>query len=142
MATKSKEPDRIEVDAEAGTVAVYLDTKRYALRRPKIGEQRRFDDALAAIRVAQDEDSMWLVEQSRSNGEALKAADHKEITNRAHDRQDERVRWWWDLVIPTLCDLKLPDLGVEDLPLEFAHGDIITKATTAWIQGPQAPGGE
>ncbi len=136
-----KEPDRIDVNRETGVVTVYLNGKAYPLRRPKLGEQRRFEDQLAEIRVRQDEDALWVIEQAKVNEGQIAAADHVETTKRAHARQEDRVRWWWDSVIPTLCELKLPDVPFDDLPLEFANGQIITAASETWATGPQAPGG-
>lgn len=115
--------DRFE-PKPAGRFSARIAGTDYNLRRPTIGETRRWVEALEAMN------------ESRKEAIAADAYDRDEF-------EAELVEWWRD-VFATLDTGKaggaLPE-DVADLPPWFLAGDLIAEARAHWASVPWGPGG-
>ncbi len=159
-------PDAWNVNAD-GTLTLTIDGKDHILRRPKHGEQRRFDEALLKIQMlerAQNERESEafkgsLAEVAKLQGPDAGAAvesipperlarvieqaariNPEEAAKYRYEIEDARIAWWAEQVIPILC-ADPPDLELDTLPNFLAVSVIINAARRGWSGNPSGPGG-
>lgn len=117
--------DEIEIKKD-GQIRLRIDGESYLLRRPKIGELRRLEEATDALAV-----------QERDEKIAAKAEERP-----PRPMTDEILDWWRD-VVETLeqKDQTLP-VDNDDLPAWLASPQLLGDARLTWRTVPWGPGGQ
>lgn len=119
MASKRVVSDGVEFAAD-GQVKLVVDGVTHTLRRPKIGELRRF---FAGI------DDIAKLEKEAGKLSVL------------GDSAEALVEWWGDVVV-VLCDDDLPlPADVDDLPVWLLSADLVTRTMNHWREVPYLSGG-
>jgi hypothetical protein len=126
-AAKAGPPVRADVwkPRANGTIECTVAGVQFDLRRPLLGEQRRFRDALQENIIAVEREERALPEADRTDG----------IT-------DEPLLAWWRDVITQLNIKPGGELPTEDedLPGWLLQGDLVQDTMRVWSSVPWAPG--
>ncbi len=160
-AKSTAKPDGWTINPD-GTMTVTIDGKDLALRRPKHGEQRRFDEALLKIQMLERAQSQREMDAFKGSIEDIAkiqtgdlaippdrlerlikqsaSVDPEEAAKYRYEIEDARVEWWATQVLPALST-DAPEFDADDLPNFFAGGQIINEARVGWAGNPSGPGG-
>lgn len=104
-----------------GQVRVVFDGKAHTLRRPKLGELRRFYEGVETIAAAEKADA--------EDGKLSYLAGVDEVAD------------WWRIVFTELgADDVLPD-DVDDWPVWLLSGNLMGKVLAHWREVPYLSGG-
>ncbi len=105
-----------------GQVRVVMDGKAHSLRRPKVGELRRFYEGVETIAAAEKEQT--------GDGRVSYLAGVDEVAD------------WWRTVFTDLCadDDVLPD-DVDDWPVWLLSGNLMGRVLAHWREVPYLSGG-
>lgn len=140
--------DHINMRAN-GTIRIVLDGEDYQLRRPKLGEYRRFrewfqretDDAMAALEDSPVPDvEADPAAAAKASAEQL-AALKELLSPKARRERESDIFGWWREVVHVLSDAehKLPD-DDDELPAWILDKDLIRDVLNHWTERPPVPG--
>lgn len=128
--TRKNDEDRYVPKAGGRWELVLPDGTRFLLRRPNLGEQRRYEELLEEM--AQDQRAARLAER-----------EDREANPYPQREFEARLIGWWRLVVGelnTVDGAELPE-DDDDLPPWFIEANVLGETRVHWRSVPYGPGG-
>lgn len=118
-----------------GEVRLVVDGEDHTLRRPKLGEYRRFREMLV-----RDEDLN--LDASEMTDKALITRELQNVSTREKrfEREGEIIAWWREVVATLDTEGNKLEEEDDDLPTWFFHDSLIGDLLTHWRDRPPVPG--